>query len=95
MEVDYNPVLAFELEQNYPNPFNPVTSISYSVVNEGLVKIEIYNSLGQLVAIPVNDIKSSGRYSVSFDASKMSSGTYIYKLSAGEFVQTKKMNLIK
>ncbi|MBX2974816.1 MAG: T9SS type A sorting domain-containing protein [Ignavibacteriaceae bacterium] len=95
VEVDYNPVLAFELEQNYPNPFNPVTSISYSVVNEGLVKIEIYNSLGQLVAIPVNEIKSSGRHSVSFDASKMSSGTYIYKLSAGEFVQTKKMNLIK
>jgi hypothetical protein len=85
----------FDLSQNYPNPFNPSTTISYSVAVDGKVKIEVYDVLGKLVKTLVNENKAAGSYSVSFNASELSSGVYIYKLSAGNVLMTKKMSLLK
>ncbi len=85
----------FYLYQNFPNPFNPSTVISYSLSENSYVSLKIYNSLGMEVATLVNSQQYSGVYSVGFDGSKLSTGIYFYQLTAGEFVQTKKMNLIK
>ena len=87
--------LGFVLEQNYPNPFNPNTAISYAIPNDGLVTIKIYDALGREVGIIVNEYKSTGRYTAAFDASKLSSGIYMYRLTTKDFVQTKKMILVK
>ena len=90
-----------QLEQNYPNPFNPTTTIKYSipsVISSGarnLVTLKVYNVLGKEMATLINEEKSAGNYSVSFDASYLSSGIYFYKLQAGTYVQTKKMVLMK
>lgn len=85
----------YQLTQNYPNPFNPSTTIRYSVPRAGLVSLKIYNTLGQVVATLVNAQQEVGTYSVSFDASKLSSGIYLYNLTSGSFSQTKKMLLVK
>ena len=85
----------FDLSQNYPNPFNPSTAIIFSIPNEGLVSIKVFNSLGEEVTELVNETKPAGTYSVSFDASTLNSGVYFYKISTGNFVQTKKMILVK
>ncbi|RLD24218.1 MAG: hypothetical protein DRI70_08490 [Bacteroidetes bacterium] len=81
----------FKLYQNYPNPFNPVTTIPYSIPRNSLVQLKIYNLLGQEVATLVNEEKPTGNYQVEFDASNFPSGVYLYRLRAGDFVQTKKM----
>ncbi|MDT8325279.1 MAG: T9SS type A sorting domain-containing protein, partial [Bacteroidota bacterium] len=86
---------AFGLEQNYPNPFNPSTAIVYNVSEERHVRLAVYNSLGAEVAVLVDDIKAAGQYTVDFDASDLTSGTYIYRMTAGDFVQTKRMTLSK
>ena len=83
------------LGQNYPNPFNPSTRISYSVKESGLVSLTVYNLLGELVSTLVNQNQEAGTYNVDFDASNLNSGVYLYKLEAGNQVQTKKMMLIK
>ncbi len=88
-------VLAFELSQNYPNPFNPSTSISFTLPQSGLTSLKVYNLLGQEVASLLNTRLMAGEHSISFDASGLSSGTYIYRLVSGNFSQTKKMMLIK
>ncbi len=80
---------------NYPNPFNPVTRISYSLPERGMVSVKVYDMLGQEVATLVNEIKESGQYQVTFDASKLSSGLYIYTVTSGKYSATKKMLLIK
>jgi hypothetical protein len=85
----------FSLEQNYPNPFNPVTQISYQLPEQTDVTLRVYNVLGQYVATLVNTTQSPGEYSVSFDASDLSSGTYIYRLEAGNYVETNTMTLLK
>ena len=85
----------FELSQNYPNPFNPTTTIKYSIPKEGLVTLKIYNIIGEEVVTLVNENKQVGNYSVSFSAIDLSSGIYLYKLSAGSFVETRKMLLLK
>lgn len=79
--ADVLPVV-FALEQNYPNPFNPSTKISYSVQTDCNVSLNVYNSLGQLVASPVNSNVAAGNYSVTFDASHLGSGVYYYILKA-------------
>lgn len=85
----------FKLEQNYPNPFNPATTISYALPQAGFVTIKIYDMLGNEVQTLVNENKNSGSHSVTFDAGELTSGIYMYKLQAGNFVDTKKMLLIK
>jgi len=96
--VDENkPVIVntFSLDQNYPNPFNPSTLISYSVGEEVQVNLKVYDIMGAEVAELVNRKQSPGNYQLQFDASGLSSGIYLYKLSAGEFLSVKKMTLIK
>jgi hypothetical protein len=85
----------YRLEQNYPNPFNPTTVISYqlSVVSE--VRLVVYDLLGQEVAELVNKKKAPGSYEVKFDAARFSSGVYIYRLTAGDFVQSRTMVLVR
>jgi photosystem II stability/assembly factor-like uncharacterized protein len=85
----------YTLSQNYPNPFNPSTVITYSIPKEGLVKIVIYDVLGRQVSIPVNCRQMQGTYSVNFSGNGLSSGVYYYTLTSGNFVQTRKMVLIK
>jgi hypothetical protein len=85
----------FSLAQNYPNPFNPTTSIKYSVPKTSLVKLVIYDLLGREVSTLVNSAKQPGNYEVEFDASNLASGAYFYRIEAGDFVDVKKMVLIK
>ena len=90
----------FRLDQNYPNPFNPGTTIEYQLAQRGNVEIHVYNSVGQLVRTLVSEQKEAGSYSVAWDGKSnigyvVSSGMYFYQLKAGNFVQAKKMLLIK
>ena len=92
---DHTTVKEYALEQNYPNPFNPTTTIKYQLPKDGIVTLKVYDILGSEVATLVNEQKTAGRYEVSFDASKLASGVYIYKLQSGEYVSSKKMMLLK
>ncbi|HEX2963513.1 MAG TPA: T9SS type A sorting domain-containing protein [Ignavibacteriales bacterium] len=85
----------YSLAQNYPNPFNPATTIRYAVPQAGMVTLKIYNMLGQEIATLVNKMQNAGSYEVSFDASRLSSGIYLYNLTSGSFSSTKKMMLVK
>ena len=96
IEINYKPVVkGYYLDQNYPNPFNPSTIISYTVPKTSNVKITIFNTLGQMVRVLANEQKDAGTYQLSFDAGNLNSGTYFYKIEAGEYSQTRKMCLIK
>ena len=85
----------FMLAQNYPNPFNPVTTINYDLAATVPVQLLVYNTLGQQVANLVDGTQPAGRYSVSFDGSRLASGLYFYSLQAGEFNDLQKMLLVK
>ncbi len=85
----------FKLFQNYPNPFNPATTIRYAVSNAQFVSLKVYDVLGNEIATLVNKQKLPGYYSVFFDARNLASGIYIYKLTAGKFISSKKLILIK
>jgi hypothetical protein len=85
----------FELKQNYPNPFNPVTNIEFSIPKSNFVNLVIFNSIGQEVATLVNQDMKPGSYRYDFNASGLPSGSYFYRLTAGDFVQTNKMILVK
>ncbi|MFX1355233.1 MAG: T9SS type A sorting domain-containing protein, partial [Promethearchaeota archaeon] len=85
----------FELFQNYPNPFNPSTMINYQLPMINEVKLCIYNLLGQRVATLVNERKRAGCHQLEWDASNMASGAYLYRLEAGDYVETKKMILMR
>ncbi len=85
----------YNLNQNYPNPFNPTTTISYSIPSDGNVSLIIYDALGSEVAVLDNGFRTAGNYSHTFDASNLSSGMYFYTIRSGNFVQTKKMLLMK
>ena len=85
----------FILSQNYPNPFNPSTTINYEIPKSSLVTLKVYDVLGREVATLVNEEKQAGRYNVTFNASKYSSGVYFYRITAGDFSQIKKMVLLK
>ena len=85
----------YTLEQNYPNPFNPTTQIRFGIPQSGLVKLDIYNLLGQKITTLINEEMSSGYHSVDFNAGDISSGVYVYTLSVNDFVTSKKMVLLK
>lgn len=90
------PILkSYYIEQNYPNPFNPSTTINYQLPKNGQVTIKVYDMLGREVRTLVNENKPAGSYSVNFDAGSLSSGIYIYRISAGDYIAAKKMTLIK
>ncbi len=84
-----------ELKQNFPNPFNPTTVISFAVPEDTDVRLTVYDVLGRQVTQLVNEHKSAGTYEVNFDATRLSSGVYIYRLEAGETIRTKRMMLVK
>jgi hypothetical protein len=85
----------FTLLQNYPNPFNPSTKIDFSLPNDAVVNLKIYDITGREVAVILNELRKAGYYSVTFDASKLSSGVYFYKIAAGDFSDIKRMVLVK
>ena len=95
VEVDVTAPLSFDLAQNYPNPFNPSTNIQFSVPESGNVKLSVYNLVGEEVAVIVNGFRQAGTFEVTFDASNLSTGIYLYKLQSANSVQTKKMMLLK
>ncbi|MGE5411970.1 MAG: T9SS type A sorting domain-containing protein [Clostridiales bacterium] len=90
-----NTVLTYNLEQNYPNPFNPTTTINYSIPENNIVVLKVFNVLGEEVKTLVNEVKSRGSYSVSFSASELTSGIYYYQIRAGNYISVKKMTLLK
>ena len=87
--------LNFQLHQNYPNPFNPNTEISYQLPVNSVVSLKVFDVLGREVATLVNGSQAAGQHSVNFDASGLSSGVYIYQLQTADFVNTKRMLLVK
>ena len=86
---------SFRLHQNYPNPFNPTTRIQFTIVNRRLTIVKVYDVLGRDVATLVNEVKEPGTYTVQFDGAGLSSGVYLYRLHAGDFIQTRKLLLMR
>jgi predicted GH43/DUF377 family glycosyl hydrolase len=87
--------IKYYLSSNYPNPFNPATKIRYQIANAGMVSLQVYNLLGEVVATLVNEEKPVGTYELTWNAENLSSGVYFYRLQAGNFIETKKMLLLK
>ena len=95
VEDDLEQPKEFALSQNYPNPFNPTTSISFSIPQSSFVTLKVYDVIGNEIVSLVNEQKDAGNYKFNFDASKLSTGVYLYRLSADNSVISKKMILIK
>ena len=95
IEEENRTPVKFELSQNYPNPFNPTTTINFKLRVEGMIKLVVYNSLGQEVKVLLNENMRAGLYSVPFDGSSLTSGVYFYKLQSSNQVEVKKMLLLK
>ncbi len=85
----------YYLSQNYPNPFNPSTKIQYSISSRQFVSLKVYDILGKEISTLVNEEKSAGTYNVTWNAAKFSNGVYFYRMQAGNFVQIKKLVLMK
>jgi hypothetical protein len=85
----------FSLNQNFPNPFNPSTRIIYQLPQSGNIVLKVYDILGREVETLVNGFQNEGRYEINFDASLLTSGVYIYQLRTENYVNTKKMILLK
>jgi hypothetical protein len=85
----------FKLEQNFPNPFNPTTTIRYSLPSTSTVRFSVYDILGQVVDVLVNEEQSAGWKEVQWNAKDVPSGTYFYRLQAGSFIETRKLLLLK
>ena len=88
-------VTSYELLQNYPNPWNPITTIGYSLKENTQVKLTLLNILGEELMVLVNEEQNKGYHKLEFNGSKLSSGVYFYRLQAGDFIQTRKMILLK
>jgi len=97
LSIDYDEKApeGFYLFQNYPNPFNPATSINYQVSEPSFITIKVFNIIGQEIKTLVNEFKQSGKYSVQFDGTGLTSGIYFYKLDANQFTEIKKMIILK
>jgi hypothetical protein len=85
----------YSLRQNYPNPFNPATTIEFNLAKSGTTTLNVYNLLGQKVVTLVNENLKAGKHTATFDASEFASGIYIYRIHSGQFMQARKMVLIK
>jgi hypothetical protein len=85
----------FSLEQNYPNPFNPTTTIIYGLKERTIVELKIFDVLGREMETIIKGEQDAGNYEIEFNASRLASGIYFYRLQAGEFIETKKMILLK
>jgi hypothetical protein len=94
IEVDFL-VEKYSLSQNYPNPFNPGTNITFTLAQRSFVTLKIYNILGNEITTLINEVIPGGNHEVKFDATGLPSGVYLYSLTAGDFVETKKMLLMK
>ncbi|MDH3267375.1 MAG: T9SS type A sorting domain-containing protein, partial [Ignavibacteria bacterium] len=92
---DFTIPLQFSLEQNYPNPFNPSTTIEYTIPQNGFVSLKVFNVLGKEVATLVNGQNDAGNHKVEFDATSLNSGVYFYRIESRNFVETKKLVLLK
>ena len=86
---------SFKLEQNYPNPFNPSTTITYELPRASMVRLHVYDMLGREVGALVNERKGAGVHEVRFDGSNYASGVYVYRLTAGDFVQSRKLMILR
>jgi len=99
VSIEYSGVTEYELSQNYPNPFNPATIINYSIPKSSYVSLKVYNILGVEVAELVNEFQEAGKHSIEFSTERLKeeigSGVYFYTLKAGDFIQTRKMIIIK
>ena len=95
VDNEIRPVSDIQLFQNYPNPFNPGTKINYQIPQTGFVTLKVYDLLGREVATLVDEEKSVGSYEVEFNGVELTSGIYFYRLQAGDYIETKKMILIK
>ena len=95
IEKEGNHPVNFVLYQNYPNPFNPTTNIGFQISDFGFVSIKVYDAIGNEITTMVNEEKSPGEYEVNFDASQLSSGLYFYRLSVGNYSETRKMLLLR
>lgn len=92
---DADRVTTLGLKQNYPNPFNPTTAISYDIPQSGQIRLAVYDVLGREVAVLVNGVQQAGSYSLTFDASALSSGVYVYRITSGSKSYAKTMLLVK
>ena len=95
VENEVNLPLEYGIKQNYPNPFNPTSTINYSIPKNSFVTLKVFDLLGSEIATLVNNLQPQGNYDIEFDGNQLTSGIYFYRLQAGEFVETKKMVLIK
>ena len=93
--ANYLQVFDFKLEQNYPNPFNPSTTIKFQIPETGFTSLKVYDVLGNEIITLVNEEKSAGEYQVEFDGSKLTSGIYFYQLISDNYIQTRKLVLVK
>jgi hypothetical protein len=96
-DVNESPTLPewTELFQNYPNPFNPTTTIGFKVQSSAFVSLKVFDLLGREVATLANEERQPGEYSMTFDASNLPSGVYLYKMTSGSFTDVKKLILVR
>ncbi len=95
VEIEVGVPTKFEVAQNYPNPFNPSTTIAYSIPERMNVKVIVYNMIGEVVSVLLDQEQLAGKYKLDFNGSYLSSGTYFYRISAGQNVEVKKMIILK
>jgi hypothetical protein len=95
IEAEISNPQKFELVQNYPNPFNPSTTIKFTIPEKEFVSLKVYDVMGNEVSVLLNEEKEDGTHTIEFNASNLASGTYFYKLQAGNFIEIKKMLLLK
>ncbi len=95
VDYNFNSTQDFQLYQNYPNPFNPFTKISYQIPQQGFVTLKIFDVLGREIATLVNEEKPEGRYEVNFSSKGIASGVYIYRMKVNDFIESKKMILLR
>ena len=85
----------YKIEQNYPNPFNPITNIKFQIKKPGLVTLKVYDILGREVTTIINKELEAGYYNYQWNASMLASGIYFYRITAGDYIEVKKMILMK